>query len=122
MRLPDALLTQHPELARAHWRSGGLPPRIGGWLLGQPTVGGVTLWRVVFLAPGVGRDLYGATELLLHELGHVEQFLASGAFPFRYVWESLRHGYHRNRYEIEAQAYAVSRLEAARRASLTEDF
>jgi hypothetical protein len=53
-------------------------------------------------------------ELLLHELGHVRQFVGSPAFPFRYLLESLRHGYTRNRYEHDAQAFAEHRLRATR--------
>ena len=104
--LPDALLERYPELGDATWRAGGLPPRIGGLFLGRKSVAGITLWRTVFLAPGVALH----PELLLHELGHVRQFGASPWFPLRYLWESVRRGYSRNRYELQAQAFAESRL------------
>jgi hypothetical protein len=71
-------------------------------------VSGIALWRTVFLGVGARLD----AELLLHELGHVRQFVGSRAFPFRYVMESLRRGYARNRYEHDAQAFAESRLRA----------
>jgi hypothetical protein len=48
----------------------------------------------------------------LHELRHVHQFRASIAFPVRYLWESVRRGYHRNRYETDAQQYAARRVRA----------
>ncbi len=35
IELPSALLERYPELRTARWRSGGLPPRVGGWCLGQ---------------------------------------------------------------------------------------
>lgn len=89
-----------------HWRVGGLPLRVGGWCLGQATVTGITLGRTVFLAPGTA----WAPRLLLHELRHVEQFSAVRAFALRYVLESLRVGYARNRYELDADAYAAARL------------
>ncbi|MBV9880216.1 MAG: hypothetical protein JO180_06945 [Gemmatirosa sp.] len=101
--LPAPLLARYPELAEARWRVGGLPLRVGGWCLGQRTVAGITLWRVVWLAPG----LRTGPELLLHELCHVRQFGGGRAFPVRYVWESLRRGYHHNRYEAEADAFAA---------------
>jgi hypothetical protein len=104
--LPDALLQRYPELDDATWRTGGLPPRVGGWFLGRKSVAAITLWRTVFLAPGVALH----PELLLHELGHVRQFGASPWFPFRYIWESARRGYSGNRYEHEAQAFAEARL------------
>lgn len=107
--LPAALLERFPELGGATWRAGGLPPRVGGWLLGRGSVAGITLWRTVFLAPGTALH----PELLLHELGHVRQFAASLWFPLRYLWESARRGYSGNRYEHEAQAFAESRLRAS---------
>lgn len=107
--LPDALLRRHPELGDARWREGGLPPRVGGWFLGRKSVAAITLWRTVFVAPGIALD----PELLLHELGHVRQFGASIWFPLRYIWESARRGYSGNRYEHDAQAFAVERLRSA---------
>jgi hypothetical protein len=106
LALPAWLLARHPELCEASWRRGGLPPRIGGWALGQSSVAGITLGRTVFLAP------FAALEpaLLLHELAHVHQFARDGAFPVRYLWESIRRGYRRNRFELEADRYAASRL------------
>ena len=94
IELPDALL--------ARWRVGGLPPRVGGWCLGQRTVAGITLGRVIWLAPGVRL----APELLLHELAHTRQFARGRAFPLAYAWESIRRGYSRNRFETEADAFA----------------
>jgi hypothetical protein len=104
--LPPNVLAQFPELARARWRRGGLFVRVGGWLLGQSTVSAITLWRTIWIAPGITPSV----ELLLHELRHVAQFEASLAFPILYLWESLRHGYLRNRFEVDARAYAAERL------------
>lgn len=110
MELPDALLRSYPELRGVRWRAGGLPPRVGGWFLGRASVSAITLWRTVFIAPGVAPH----PELLLHELGHVRQFGASVWFPLRYIWESVRRGYSGNRYELEAQAFAEARLRAVK--------
>jgi hypothetical protein len=110
MQLPDDVLRAYPELREARWRSGGLPPRIGGLFLGKATVAGITLWRTVFFGKGTVPN----TELLLHELGHVRQFDNSRAFPLRYLLESLRRGYSGNRYEHDAQAFAEQRLRGAR--------
>ena len=107
--LPGELVRRHPELSGAIWRVGGIPPRIGGLFLGRSTVAGITLWKTVFLAPGAMLS----AELLLHELGHVRQFGSSWSFPLRYLWESVRRGYSANRYEREAQEFAVERLRAA---------
>ncbi|MES2524446.1 MAG: hypothetical protein V4617_17235 [Gemmatimonadota bacterium] len=104
--LPGDLIERHPELASVRWRRGGLPPRVGGWALGQRSVLGITLGRTVFLAPHASL----APALLLHELAHVHQFERDVAFPVRYLWESLRRGYRGNRFEFEADSYAASLL------------
>ena len=104
--LPTELLATYPELGRARWRRGGVPVRIGGWCLGQRSVAAITLWRTIWLAP----DVCLSEELLLHELRHVQQFEASAAFPILYLWESIRRGYVRNRFEVDARAYAAARV------------
>ena len=40
-----------------------------------------------------------------HELCHVRQFKEQGylVFIFKYLWESIKHGYYNNKYEIEAR-------------------
>jgi hypothetical protein len=106
MMLPVDLLRRYPELAEARWRRGGLAVRIGGWCLGRSTVSGITLGRTVWLAPMAPL----APELLLHELRHVHQFASDRAFPLRYVWRSLRHGYARNPYETDARQFAARRV------------
>lgn len=107
--LPPELRARYPELGAVRWRRGGVFVRIGGWALLQPTVAAITLWRTVFLAPGVPWD----AALLLHELRHVHHFSESRAFPLRYLWESLRRGYAGNWYEADANEYARRRLRAA---------
>ena len=109
MSLPEPLLERWPELREARWRRGGLPLRIGGWCLGRSTVSGITLGRTIFLAPRVPL----APELLLHELRHVHQFQGDRAFPLRYLWRSVRHGYADNPYESDARAYAARRVTGA---------
>jgi hypothetical protein len=107
MPLPAPLLARYPELAHARWRRGGMFVRVGGWCLGRATVSGITLGRTVWLAPSVPL----APELLVHEVRHVHQFARDRAFPLRYVWWSLRHGYLRNPYEADARQFAASRVD-----------
>ncbi len=108
--LPPTLTERYPELATARWRTGGLPPRVGGWFLGQASVSAITLWRTIWLARPTGVS----EELLLHEIRHVAQFEADRAFAVRYLWESMRRGYSRNKYEVDARRYAASRLTSER--------
>jgi hypothetical protein len=104
--LPPDLVARFPELATARWRRGGVPVRVAGLFLGRSSVAAITLWRTVFLGPRAHLD----AELLLHELRHVHQFQTSAAFPLMYLWESLFNGYHRNRFEADARAYAANRV------------
>jgi hypothetical protein len=107
--LPPHILERYPDLARATYRRGGLPVRIGGWALGTSTAAAITLRRTIFLAPATPLT----AELLLHELRHVHQFLEDWAFPVSYLWQSIRYGYSRNAYEVDARLYSASRLGAA---------
>ena len=111
--LPDTLLARYPELTRAKWRLGGIPVRVGGWCLGVRSVSAITLWHTIWLAP----DAAMSEELLLHELRHVDQFEESVAFPVLYLWESVRHGYVGNRFEIDAREYAATRLRESQRST-----
>ena len=106
MSMPEKLAREYPELGQMRLRRGGLPPRIAGWMLGRPAVAAITLWRTIFFDPHTRVD----APLLLHELRHVEQFRERRTFPLRYIWESIRRGYHLNRYEVDARTYAARRL------------
>ena len=101
--LPDELVVRWPELSSLRYRRGGLPLRIGGLMLGQSTVAAITLGRTIFLAG----DTRFNPELLLHELRHVQQFAERKTFALNYIWESLRRGYHANRFEVDARDYAA---------------
>ena len=107
--LPAEMTARYPELAEARYRRGGLPVRIGGWALGLPTVDAITLRRTVFLSPAAPLS----PSLLLHELRHVHQFLGERTFPVRYLWQTLRHGYVRNAYEVDARRYSAHRAHTA---------
>lgn len=100
--LPPDLLGAFPELGTVRWRRGGFPLRVGGWFLGRGSVAAITLGSTVFLSTAGPPSL----QLLLHELGHVRQFRRDKVFPIRYLWESLRRGYSRNRFEAEAEQFA----------------
>jgi len=42
---------------------------------------------------------------LKHELCHIKQFQQHGYLGFlvKYLWESMKHGYHNNKFEVEAR-------------------
>jgi Domain of unknown function (DUF4157) len=105
--LPDEMIRRYPDLAQASYRRGGLSVRVAGWALGTSTAAAITLWSTVFVARTTVLD----AELLLHELRHVHQFLEHKTFPVSYLWQSIRYGYARNAYEIDARRYSASRLD-----------
>jgi hypothetical protein len=117
VELPQQLAERYPELRVARYRVGGLPLRIGGMSLGASTVSGITLWRTIWVESGVNWE----AELLLHEIRHVQQFQASVSFPVQYIWESLRRGYHANRFEVDARRYASARLARSSASPSTPD-
>ena len=117
VELPPQLADEYPELRDASYRLGGLPLRIGGWSLGARTVSGITLWRTIWVMGDGELD----AELLLHEIRHVQQFQASASFPIQYIWESLRRGYHANRFEVDARRYASARLARIDASPSTQD-
>jgi hypothetical protein len=109
IQLPQELLSRYPDLAGARYYRGGLPVRVGGWALGTSSAAAITLWSTIFVGRGVRLD----AELLLHELRHVHQFSEHKAFPVSYLWQSLRYGYTRNAYEVDARRYSAARLGTA---------
>jgi hypothetical protein len=115
IELPREMAARYPELKHAQYRRGGLPPRLGGWALGLDTVDAITLRRTVFLS----RKTPVSAPLLLHELRHVHQFLGERTFPIRYLWQSLRYGYSRNAYEVDARRYSALRRNTAEEESFS---
>ena len=60
----------------------------------------------ILLAIG-GAEFVARPELLLHEYFHVLRQWGTGRLTrWRYIGESLRRGYHANRFEREARAFA----------------
>ncbi len=106
--LPIDLGVRFPELTAVRWRRGGLPPRVGGWLLGRASVSGITLWNTVWLGERARFD----SQLLLHEFfGTWLSFNRAGPFRILYLCgKSARHGYPQNRFEVDAREYAAARL------------
>lgn len=60
---------------------------------------------------GSAESFWRDPELLLHEYYHVlRQWQPGRLTVMRYLVESVRHGYWRNRYEIEARAFAAGHV------------
>lgn len=67
-----------------------------------------TTRRGRILLTGSAREFWNDPELVLHEYFHVlRQWQPRRLTIWKYLMESLRHGYWRNHYEIEARVFAA---------------
>ncbi len=66
----------------------------------------VTIGNTIHLYKATREEFINNRKWVYHEICHVRQFRKYGLvrFLFLYSWETLRHGYRRNRFEIEALA------------------
>lgn len=79
--------------------------RIAAWKLNSGKVA-IVIGTTIHLHNTHRKEFLEDKRWLLHELKHIEQFRRHGVLPFLflYLWESIRHGYTNNKYEIEARA------------------
>ena len=79
--------------------------RLAAWKLNYNKVA-IVIGKTIHLHNTNQQEFLEDKQWLLHELKHIEQFRRHGflLFIFLYLWESLRHGYINNKYEIEARA------------------
>ncbi|HEY6975038.1 MAG TPA: DUF4157 domain-containing protein [Chitinophagaceae bacterium] len=78
--------------------------RVAAYILHEDCVA-VVIGETVYLWNTNRQDFLKNKKWVTHELVHVQQFKQYGSlrFLFLYIWESLRNGYHNNRFEIEAR-------------------
>ncbi len=78
--------------------------RIAAFKLNASSVA-IVLGNTIYLHNAKQEEFIKNTRWLKHELCHVQQFEQHGFFSFivKYLWESLKHGYQNNKYEIEAR-------------------
>lgn len=64
--------------------------------------GWTSFWGVIYVLPGYESN----QRLLRHERRHLEQIEREGRllFALKYSWRTIRYGYWRNPYEVEARA------------------
>ena len=80
------------------------------WLRPLPWVAAITGPSRVWLR-GRAQDFFADPALVLHEYYHViDQWDTRRLSVLRYLSESLRVGYWRNRYEVEARGFAAREL------------
>jgi len=66
----------------------------------------IVIGKTIHLYNTTKEDFLKNDRWLKHELCHVKQFKENGyfLFIFKYLWESIKHGYYNNKYEVEARA------------------
>lgn len=65
----------------------------------------IVIGRTIHLHHASRVDFLNNPRWVKHELCHIRQFKEHGylLFMLKYVWESILHGYHNNKYEVEAR-------------------
>ncbi len=78
--------------------------RLAAWKLNAGSVA-IVIGHTIHLHRATKEEFLRDERWLKHELCHVRQFYQYGFVNFilRYVWESLRHGYYHNKFEVEAR-------------------
>lgn len=65
----------------------------------------IVLGSTIYLWGVTKEDFMRDKKWLAHELTHIQQFARYGKlrFTLMYLWQSIRHGYHNNKFEREAR-------------------
>jgi hypothetical protein len=79
--------------------------RIAAWKLGAESVA-IVLGKTIYLHNTSTVEFLQNEQWVRHELCHIRQFREHGFVPFifKYLLESLKHGYYNNKFEMEARA------------------
>jgi hypothetical protein len=79
--------------------------RIAAFKLGTKSVA-MVLGKTIHLHNSTKEAFLENERWVKHELCHIRQFQQHGylLFIIKYLWESIRSGYHNNKYEAEARA------------------
>ncbi len=65
----------------------------------------IVIGKTIHLHNVSKEDFLRDTKWVKHEMCHINQFKKYGYFIFiiKYLWESMKHGYYHNKYEVEAR-------------------
>lgn len=78
--------------------------KIAAWKLNTSSVA-IVIGKTIHLANSTKEDLITNEKWLKHELCHVNQFKKYGFvnFIYKYLIESIKRGYYKNKFEVEAR-------------------
>jgi hypothetical protein len=90
---------------RFHIKERSFIARIAAWKLNARQVA-IVFGNTIHLHNTSSEDFMKNKRWLNHELEHIRQYREYGLIPFimRYLIESLKKGYHNNKFEIAARA------------------
>jgi hypothetical protein len=93
------------DISSINIKENSLLAKIAAWKMGSNNVS-MVIGNTIHLHNVSKANFLKNTIWVKHELCHVEQFKKYGIpiFIVKYLWESIRKGYHNNRFEIEARA------------------
>ncbi|HOZ77686.1 MAG TPA: DUF4157 domain-containing protein [Ferruginibacter sp.] len=82
--------------------------RIAAWKLNASSVA-IVFGSTIHLWNSSKEDFLKNERWLKHELCHIRQYKQHGyvGFIVKYLWESLKKGYHNNKFEVEARKAEV---------------
>lgn len=65
----------------------------------------IVIGKTIHLYHVSKEDFLKDTKWIKHEMCHINQFKKHGflSFILMYLWESMKHGYYKNKYEAEAR-------------------
>jgi len=89
-------------------KQNSLVARIAAWKLNASSVA-IVFGSTIHLWNSSKEDFLKNERWLKHELCHIRQYKQHGyvGFIVKYLWESLKKGYHNNKFEVEARKAEV---------------
>ncbi len=91
-------------LLKYHIKENSFFAKLAAKKLGASSVA-MVLGSTIHLHNTSKQDFINDEKWLKHELCHIKQFKKYGyaGFLVRYLWQSLKHGYYNNKFEVEAR-------------------
>jgi hypothetical protein len=85
-------------------KENSLIARIAAWKMSASRLA-IVIGRTIHLHNASREEFLSNERWVKHELCHIEQFRRFGFVRFiaLYLWESMRSGYYKNKYEVEAR-------------------
>lgn len=96
--------SRHKDAYRVAIKENSLIAKVAALKLGAKRLA-IVVNKNIYLYNTDKQSFVKNTTWLLHELKHVEQYRRLGTLKFiiKYLLESIRHGYHNNKFEVEAR-------------------